>query len=375
VRVEIETALRKDKALIPVLVSRAVMPHPGVLPDSLRDFVYRNAVQVDSGQDFDVHVGRLIRAIERLLGSDQERTADQAVQGAIAAIEAASPMEPTPEAEPPVDPVVSQIGRPVVRPDGRRTVRWVLGLVVILGIIGASGWWVLVEQPAEMARREAAAVEKARAEDRANQAAAAAKAQQEEQARQAAAEAKAQQEERDRQAAAAVKAQQEEQARQAAAEAKRQQEERDRQAAAAAKAQQEEQARQAAAEAKRQQEERDRQASAAAKAQVGDALKPDIRGSVSAVESASRIRVGEMWLDLYGVSDPTQRAHTKGVLGYLQPSRGAVECYQKIGGRYQCYSDGKDLALLALRDGLARAAADAPEEYRSVPPQQNSARH
>jgi len=204
VRVEIETALRKDKALIPVLVSRAVMPHPGVLPDSLRDFVYRNAVQVDSGQDFEVHVGRLIRAIERLLGSDQERTADQAVQGAIAAIEAASPMEPTPEAEPPVDPVVSQIGRPVVRPDGRRTVRWVLGLVVILGIIGASGWWVLVEQPAEMARRQAAAVEKARAEDRANQAAAAAKAQQEEQARQAAAEAKAQQEERDRQAAAAV---------------------------------------------------------------------------------------------------------------------------------------------------------------------------
>ena len=82
-----------------------------------------------------------------------------------------------------------------------------------------------------------------------------------------------------------------------------------------------------------------------------------------------------MWLDLYGVSDPTQRAHTKGVLGYLQPSRGAVECYQKIGGRYQCYSDGKDLAPLALRDGLARAAADAPEEYRSVPPQQNSARH
>ena len=103
--------------------------------------------------------------------------------------------------------------------------------------------------------------------------------------------------------------------------------------------------------------------------------KPDIRGSVSAVESASRIRVGEQWLDLYGISDPTQRAHTKDVLGYLQPSRGAVECYEKAGGRYQCYADGKDLALLALRDGLARAAADAPEEYRSVPPQQKSARH
>jgi eukaryotic-like serine/threonine-protein kinase len=103
--------------------------------------------------------------------------------------------------------------------------------------------------------------------------------------------------------------------------------------------------------------------------------KADIRGSVSAVESASRIRVGGQWLDLYGINDPTQREHTKDVLGYLQPSRGVVECYQKIGGRYQCYADGKDLALLALRDGLARAAADAPQEYRSVPPQQKSARH
>src|SRR5215469_12747624 len=46
VRVEIETALRKEKPLIPVLVSRAVMPHPDVLPPSLHDFVYRHAVQV-----------------------------------------------------------------------------------------------------------------------------------------------------------------------------------------------------------------------------------------------------------------------------------------------------------------------------------------
>jgi hypothetical protein len=67
VRVEIEIALRKDKLLIPVLVSRAVMPQPEALPDSLRDFAYRNAIQVDSGQDFDVHVGRLIRAMEREL--------------------------------------------------------------------------------------------------------------------------------------------------------------------------------------------------------------------------------------------------------------------------------------------------------------------
>jgi TPR repeat protein len=256
VRLEIETALRKDKPLIPVLVSRAVMPQPDVLPASLHDFVYRHAVQVDSGQDFDFHVRRLIRAIERI---DEQRTADEAVQGA-------PPIEPAPKPERPAEAArqaeeekrrteaarqaeeekrrteaarqaeeetrqaattrtaepsvvsVPPIGRPVPG-NGGHTVRWViaLGLVVMLGIISAGGWWVLVEQP----RREAAAVVKARAEAGASQAAAASKAPQGEQASQPAAASKAQQEEQDRQAAAAAKpqqdkAQQEEQGRQAA---------------------------------------------------------------------------------------------------------------------------------------------------------------
>ena len=83
VRLEIETALRKDKPLIPVLVSRAVMPQPEALPDSLHEFAYRNAIQIVSGEDFDVHIGRLIRAMEGIL-------------------------EPTPKAEPPIDPVARQ---------------------------------------------------------------------------------------------------------------------------------------------------------------------------------------------------------------------------------------------------------------------------
>jgi serine/threonine-protein kinase len=103
-------------------------------------------------------------------------------------------------------------------------------------------------------------------------------------------------------------------------------------------------------------------------------LKPDLQGTVSGVESSSRIRVGKDWIDLYGVNDPTQRAHTREVLGYLQSSRGMVECYQKAGAKYQCYADGKDLALLALRSGLARLAPDAPAEYRTVPAQPTSSR-
>jgi hypothetical protein len=66
VRLEIETALRKNKPLIPVLVSRALMPRPDQLPESLNEFAYHNAAQVDGGQDFDMHIARLIRAIERI---------------------------------------------------------------------------------------------------------------------------------------------------------------------------------------------------------------------------------------------------------------------------------------------------------------------
>ena len=66
VRVEVETALQKRKPLIPVLVMNAHMPTVEQLPSSLHDFAYRNAVTIDAEQDFDVHVARLIRSIDRI---------------------------------------------------------------------------------------------------------------------------------------------------------------------------------------------------------------------------------------------------------------------------------------------------------------------
>lgn len=68
VRVEIEAALRKSAPLIPVLVLGATMPTVAQLPESLKDFAYRNAVQLDAGQDFDVHMARVIRAVDGVLG-------------------------------------------------------------------------------------------------------------------------------------------------------------------------------------------------------------------------------------------------------------------------------------------------------------------
>ena len=77
VRVEIEGALGRNVPLIPILVLRGKMPRPDQLPPSLQDFPYRNALPVSSGQDFDVHMARLIRSVDEIL---KQRTAQAAAQ-------------------------------------------------------------------------------------------------------------------------------------------------------------------------------------------------------------------------------------------------------------------------------------------------------
>jgi MFS family permease len=67
VRVEIEAALAGDIPLIPVLVEDAAMPDASELPESLREFAFRNAASVDVGRDFRAHMDRLIRSMDRIL--------------------------------------------------------------------------------------------------------------------------------------------------------------------------------------------------------------------------------------------------------------------------------------------------------------------
>jgi hypothetical protein len=68
VRVEIEMALQQSMPVVPVLVNGARMPKPEELPDSLKDFSFRNAAEIDSGRDFRQHMDRLIRSIDQILG-------------------------------------------------------------------------------------------------------------------------------------------------------------------------------------------------------------------------------------------------------------------------------------------------------------------
>jgi hypothetical protein len=62
IRIEIQTAFRRQIRVIPVLVEGARMPKGSELPRGIRGFAFLNAVEVESGRDFNVHVNRLIRA-------------------------------------------------------------------------------------------------------------------------------------------------------------------------------------------------------------------------------------------------------------------------------------------------------------------------
>src|SRR5579885_2110005 len=107
VRLEIEAVLRRNVPLIPVLVLGAPMPQANQLPESLRDFAYRNGIQVDAGQDFDTHIARLTRAMDRLLEIAAAGDSVALMRGGpVSEIEVAQPWaEPAaPVAAPPAPP-------------------------------------------------------------------------------------------------------------------------------------------------------------------------------------------------------------------------------------------------------------------------------
>jgi hypothetical protein len=78
VRMEIEAALQQSIPIIPALVDSAKMPKETDLPESLRDFGYRNAATLDAGRDFDNHIERLIHGIDQIVGV--ESTASRRVR-------------------------------------------------------------------------------------------------------------------------------------------------------------------------------------------------------------------------------------------------------------------------------------------------------
>ena len=63
VRIEIEYGLDPDRDIlvVPVLVDNSSMPSTDQLPDSLKDFAFRNAIQVRPDPDFHKDMDKLIK--------------------------------------------------------------------------------------------------------------------------------------------------------------------------------------------------------------------------------------------------------------------------------------------------------------------------
>lgn len=78
VRAEVSAALVKDIPVVPILVGNATMPDPNELPEELQDFPFRNAVKVDALEDFDDHVRRLIRSLDRMLNEKPTKPSETA---------------------------------------------------------------------------------------------------------------------------------------------------------------------------------------------------------------------------------------------------------------------------------------------------------
>ncbi len=67
VRIDVESASRRKLPMGPVLIGGALMPRAEQLPESMRPLLHFNAVPVDDGPNFDVHMDRLIAALTQHL--------------------------------------------------------------------------------------------------------------------------------------------------------------------------------------------------------------------------------------------------------------------------------------------------------------------
>ena len=69
VRIEIESALKRDIPVIPILVGEALMPPKASLPESIQSIVFRNATEIRAGRDLRQHIDRFIEDLETLFKS------------------------------------------------------------------------------------------------------------------------------------------------------------------------------------------------------------------------------------------------------------------------------------------------------------------
>ncbi len=76
VRIEIESALRRNIPVIPLLVAGTTMPTKDDLPESLQDLSFRNGTQIRPAPDFHADIDRLIHSLKKHLNTVSIATKD-----------------------------------------------------------------------------------------------------------------------------------------------------------------------------------------------------------------------------------------------------------------------------------------------------------
>ena len=77
VRIEIESALKRNIPVIPLLVSGAKMPTAEDLPGSLKGLAFRNGTQIRPAPDFGVDMARLIKNLQRHFDATRTESGDE----------------------------------------------------------------------------------------------------------------------------------------------------------------------------------------------------------------------------------------------------------------------------------------------------------
>lgn len=92
VRIEIESALSRGIPVVPVLVGHATMPCEKELPASISKLAYRNAAEIRTGRDYDLHMDALLRGLDAIMAAPQAaRQSDTSARPQASSQENASP--------------------------------------------------------------------------------------------------------------------------------------------------------------------------------------------------------------------------------------------------------------------------------------------
>jgi TIR domain len=105
VRIEIESALKRNIPVIPVLLGEATMPSADDLPESLKDIVYRNAAELRAGSNWRHHTERLMNGLENLFKLNEE------VQKPTEAVEKKQTLQTQTEIKKPVEDILDSKSR------------------------------------------------------------------------------------------------------------------------------------------------------------------------------------------------------------------------------------------------------------------------